>query len=130
MTVTTYDLDTLVSRGYIDSSDLITRHAELESLVNEDATDDDDLMAEERAELAELTEIIEEGSGIPDWTYGVVLIPEYQFEDYARELANDIGAIDRDAGWPVDYIDWALAADALKMDYTEIEIRGVTYLGR
>ena len=29
------------------------------------------------------------------------MIPEYDFAEYAQELAEDIGAIDRDAKWPV-----------------------------
>jgi hypothetical protein len=42
-------------------------------------------------------------------------------------MAEDIGAIDRDAGWPLGFIDWDAAAAALKMDYTEVSIRGYDY---
>lgn len=55
------------------------------------------------------------------------LIPEDEFEDYARDLAADIGAIDSDAGWPLSYIDWSAAADALQSDYTPITYQGTTY---
>lgn len=65
-----------------------------------------------------------------EWRYGVVLIPEGSFVDYARELADDIGAIDRDAGWPTAHIDWEAAADDLKIDYIETDFRGATYLYR
>jgi hypothetical protein len=64
-----------------------------------------------------------------DW-YPVTLIRESYFEDYAQELAEDIGAISRDAQWPLSYIDWPRAAEALKMDYTGAEFDGVTYYFR
>lgn len=59
-----------------------------------------------------------------------VLIHDRYFEDYARELAEDIGAIDKGASWPNTYIDWEAASNALKMDYTAYEIAGHTYWGR
>ena len=65
-----------------------------------------------------------------EWDYGAALIEEGEFEDHARELAEDIGAIDREAGWPNTCIDWEKAADELKMDYTVIEFEGETYYVR
>ena len=61
-----------------------------------------------------------------DW-YPASLIADSYFEDYARELADDIGAIDSRAAWPLTYIDWARAADALKQDYTGVTILGNDY---
>ena len=46
---------------------------------------------------------------------------------YARQLAEDIGAVNPDALWPYNYIDWEAAADDLKQDYASIEFDGVTY---
>lgn len=40
-------------------------------------------------------------------------------EDFAMDLAESIGAIDPDAGWPLGYIDWNRAARDLMMDYSE-----------
>jgi hypothetical protein len=60
----------------------------------------------------------------------VLILEGKAFEDYARDLAEDIGAIDRQAGWPADYIDWEAAADALAMDYTSVEFGGFDYLTR
>lgn len=109
--------------GCIDSRDITERLAELEA---DEARD-----ADEDQELDELRVIDSEGSAsIADWQYGETLIPECDFEDYARELADDIGAVKSDAGWPNSYIDWAAAADALKMDYSEVTIRGDAYLAR
>jgi hypothetical protein len=64
-----------------------------------------------------------------DW-YPGVMIRESHFEDYARQLADDIGAIDSDAGWPNSFIDWEKAADALKMDYGTVDFDGVEYYYR
>jgi len=63
-------------------------------------------------------------------SYEPTLIPDDEFEDYAQELAEDIGAIDDDAGWPANHIDWEAAADALRMDYTTIAFKGDDYLIR
>lgn len=39
---------------------------------------------------------------------------EYESEqDYARDLADDLGLVDRDASWPNNFIDWKRAADEL-----------------
>ena len=61
---------------------------------------------------------------------GAIFIDEDYFEDYARELAYDIGAIDSDTAWPCTHIDWDAAASELRMDYTEVEYEGNTYLVR
>ena len=44
------------------------------------------------------------------------------FEEYARELAEDIGAVQADADWPLRHIDWAAAAEELKADYSEFDV--------
>jgi antirestriction protein len=58
------------------------------------------------------------------------MIPAYDFIEYTQELAEDIGAIDRDAKWPVYCIDWERAARELKMDYTSVQVNGTTYYFR
>lgn len=65
------------------------------------------------------------------WRDGVTLIPDDDFEDYARDLAEDLhGDAIRSASWPFDCIDWEQAADALRMDYSSVEYEGTTYLYR
>lgn len=54
-------------------------------------------------------------------------VAEESFEEYAEQVAEEIGAIERGGGWPLSYIDWSRAADALKMDYRSIEWDGTTY---
>lgn len=58
------------------------------------------------------------------------LIDKDYFVTYAEELADDIGAVDRDASWPLTHIDWDAAADDLKQDYSEAEFDGHTYYTR
>lgn len=107
----------------IDSRDVIERIKELE------AQDKDEQEAEELAALKELNREGEDTFG-EEWEYGVTLVHEDYFEDYAQEFAEDIGAIDRNAQWPLQYIDWEEAADALKMDYSEVDFDGQAYYGR
>lgn len=123
-------LDDLVGTGqYIDSRDLIERFEELETEYK--AEDSEPLDDDELDEYNELKEIVEEGdSYFVDWQYGETLVSEHDWEDYARQLAEDVGAIKGDEGWPLDYIDWPRAAEALKMDYSSITIRGTEYWGR
>lgn len=61
-----------------------------------------------------------------------LMIPDDEFEDYAWQLAEDIGAIGRekDYTWPINHIDWKAASDELKMDFSEVEVDGTTYYFR
>ena len=80
------------------------------------------------AELAALKALADEASGYAaDWRHGEALIRDSYFTDYAMQLAEDIGAIDRNAQWPNTCIDWDQAARELQMDYTAVDFDGVTY---
>lgn len=80
---------------------------------------------EEYAELKALDEAGEQYAG--DWEYGESMIADDHFEEYAQELAEDIGAVNAEAKWPNNHIDWSAAAEELKGDYTAIEFRGKTF---
>lgn len=58
------------------------------------------------------------------------LIADHDFEDYAREYAEDIGAIGEDMRWPANCIDWERAARELRQDYRSVEYDGDTYWHR
>jgi hypothetical protein len=82
----------------------------------------------EAEELAALKSLASEGADYAaDWEHGETLIRDSYFKDYAMELADDIGAVDHSAAWPMTCIDWDQAARELKMDYSSIEFSGVTY---
>lgn len=134
------------SDDVIDSRDVIERIKELEDEreaaieeavetmgeedneeeVRQTAADNWDDTADGDA-LKALKALEEEASGSPDWRYGETLIRDSYFEDYAQELAEDIGAIDPKANWPTRCINWEQAAEELKQDYTAVEFDGVTY---
>ena len=126
----------LAGSEIIDSRDLIARLGELEqqeSLVldNDARTEGLALDDYEREELTTLRALSDEGRSIfPDWTHGVSLVRDSYFTEYTQELAEDIGAIGPNRQWPFHYIDWDAAADALRMDFTSIEIEGSTYWGQ
>lgn len=128
------------SEDIIDSRDIIERIEYLEGfLVDEEDRDADteyvklddetfELEFSEVEELRQLRELQSEGSDYsPDWKYGSTLIRDSYFEDYAQELAEDIGAINRESSWPNNCIDWEQAAQELQMDYTAVDFDGVTY---
>lgn len=104
----------------IDSRDVIARIDELESAGT--------LGEDDSEELTKLRNLASEGeSYAADWRHGEALISDDHFTAYAEELADDIGAIDKNASWPINHIDWNAAAEALKQDYSSIEYGSTTY---
>lgn len=109
----------------IDSRDIIEAQEELREtieLVREDGEDYD--CSADELELLAFDGDAEVGG---DWRYGEQLILEYCFVEYARELADDIGAIPADATWPLTCIDWDHAARELSYDYTLVTFLGHDY---
>lgn len=129
---------------YLDSRDIIARKEELEndydSLIFDVAhadKDDKELLQEYLDEWAEdyldeleaLQDICSQGEGYGDWGYGTQLIRDYEFENYAKEVARDCGYMDNKTcdNWPYNCIDWEEAAEQLQQDYSSIEAKGCTY---
>lgn len=124
--MTTNELD--LTADIIDVRDIIARIEELEN--NE--PDSEDAKWAQCDEYAKLTDILEElkGSGGDeqwrgDW-YPLTLIRDSYFVDYARELCEDIGDIPRNLASYIE-IDWDATARNIRMDYSSIDIDGVTY---
>jgi hypothetical protein len=127
---------------YIDSRDIIARVEYLKEAWAESTGEDPDTYAlsgddwkvglgdDEGEEMEALLALVEEASGLSDWWYGSTLIRDSYFVEYAQELAEDIGAVNSDAGWPVYCIDWEHAARDLQMDYTSVDFDGVDYWAR
>lgn len=85
------------------------------------------------ADLEELAALIafRDEVGSDEWGYGISFIPENDFVDYAEELARDIhGDAIYEGEWPMSHIDWDAAANSLRMDYSEIDLDGTTFLYR
>lgn len=131
----------------IDSRDVIEAiaeiEAELEDMPASGTEPDPDDRAELIDELATLKALEAEAEGYAaDWRYGETLIRDSYFEDYAEQLAEDLGVLGQsvDDGhfgsmprrkvsdtWPFTCIDWAEAADELRVDYTSVSFDGVDY---
>lgn len=97
----------------------------LDSRVLTEYAEDEDNEEDDPETVAAIRELAEDG--IADWEYGATLIREDYFEDYARQFAEDIGAIPNDASWPCTCIDWERAARELAMDYTSVSFLGHDY---
>lgn len=117
---------------YLDTRDLWTELLELrerDALTtgeeSEEIEDLEPLDEEETERLRVLTELFEE-IGEEAGHYGETLIPDWEFQRYAEELADDLGVVP-DAQWPLTHIDWAAAAEELKVDYSVVEFDGETY---
>lgn len=82
--------------------------------------------SDEQDELAELETLADE---VSEWTSGNQLIPEDDFEDYCKELCEDIGDIPRDMPSYI-VIDWEATARNLLADYSECEYQGNSYYYR
>ena len=124
---------------YIDVRDVIERVEELQAARTEYdehhgtpgawAKIDDG----EPQELQTLTDLLAElkgNGGDHEWEgawYPIGLIRDSYFEDYARELAEDCGAISRNSAWPLQHIDWKAAAEALQQDYMMVDYGQSTY---
>ena len=82
---------------------------------------------DEAKELEELNALADE---ITDWKHGETLIPCSDFQEYAQDFAEDVKAINRDARWPLNCINWEDAAEELAMDYMTVTFQGTDYYVR
>lgn len=80
----------------------------------------------ERCELMLLRQVARDASDYADdWLYGVQLIRDSYFQEFAQVLANDCYEIPGE--WPFRCIDWEQVARELQLDYYEVVFDGVTY---
>lgn len=130
MNDTTLDL----TADIIDVRDIIARIEELE--IEVETSGEGDHIAEWKA-LTAIMDDLKGCGGDEQWRggwYPLTLIRDHYFTEYAQELAEEIGAVDADAKWPNNCIDWDQAARELQMDYSSVEIahdgRWVSYFYR
>ena len=117
--------DTTNTADYLDSRDLEERIVKLADMPERDSVEHTELL-----ELEKLRDQYIDSFGRDSWNFGAQFIRDSYFEYYARELADDTGAINSDMTWPNNCIDWEQAARELQMDYTEFDYDGVTYWAR
>jgi hypothetical protein len=128
----------------IDSRDIESRIVDLEGEFESYMSDLDDAEGDEEIEKAEedleswLDEYVDTYVSLmvfrdeaqqytSEWRYGATIIHDDYFEDYAKQLAEDIGVIERNAPWPIRWIDWNAAIKELQQDFSEITFDGNTY---
>jgi hypothetical protein len=123
--ITTLDL----TADIIDVRDIIARVEELESAgYGMPISGDEELkneLTDLRSILAELVGYGGDEQWRGDW-YPVTLIQDKYFEDHARELLDDCGLIPKDLPHYIA-IDWETTAQNIQVDYTPVEIDGLTY---
>ena len=104
----------------LDSRDLLD---ELKTLDEEDSYD---------KERIEMIDDLKEEVGKDNFEMGVTFIRENYWVQYCEDLAYDCGYMDRqDDNNPLHYhIDWQGWADAVEMDYSQIDFDGNTYYWR
>lgn len=127
------------NQDFIDSRDIISRIEELRVdlngvVLNEETSEyeiDGVNYSIEYEELESLEALNAEGLRLSaDWVHGCTLIRDSYFEEYAMDLAEDIGAIESRDHWPATCINWESACDTIKCDYAELQFNGVTYYVR
>lgn len=118
----------------LNLNDLADTMADLEQREHDEENPLDD---DERDELKDLRSLAQDlgyddADGLKRYARDEHLLIEEgrSFEEYAEQLADEIGAIDRNAAWPVNCIDWEKAAQQLAQDYTTVTYQGTDYLIR
>ena len=124
---TKYD-DVIDSRDVIEAIEELQGEIEAKTHESDDEADVEEV-AELQAELDALLKLQEQAEWASDWRHGEQLIRDSYFAEYAEELADDCGMVDRKLAsqWPYTCIDWERAARDLRMDYSSVEFDGETY---
>ena len=117
---------------FLDIRDLIARFEYIENIRLEMGQIDEwvDEYDDEFNILRDVLRELRGQGGDEQWQgswYPCTLIKEDYFEEYARQLAEDVGSITDNMTWPCNFIDWQEAAEQLQMDYSSIEIAGTTF---
>lgn len=121
-------LEDLSAEDVIDSRDLEETITELEDERAEALEDDEASWNNpDGAELLDALQALRQATEDEGWHDGIGFIRDSHFEDYARGLADDIGAVNAEATWPNNCIDWERAARELQQDYSTVEIGRVTF---
>ena len=82
-----------------------------------------DMDEDEMRELNCLSQLVSFADSYHDDT----LIRDSYFNEYAQELADEMGVIPANYVWPTNCIDWDKAARELQSDYVEVDFAGTTY---
>lgn len=84
---------------------------------------DEDMPSEDYARLTALEEL-EDEVNLNDAN---ALVPDADWVEFAKNLAEGIGSVDDAARWPATCIDWDQAAAELAQDYTMVDFDAESY---
>ena len=119
--------------GTIDDDEVARLENNLEAL-RRDVSEIEFTVREVRDDIKELQNELEPfvdleraAEAYGNWQGGAELIRDDYFEDYARNLAESMYTDNMSSDWPFNCIDWAVAADLLKSDYTRVNFDGEDY---
>lgn len=112
---------------YLDSRDMQERLNYLDGFDDEDLTKDE---LDERIELCRIRQELIGDYGSEAWGWGYGFIRDTFFLNYAREFAEEIGAIDKNSYWLTCHIDWKGVARGMQQDYWEVTLFGNLYWTR
>lgn len=93
----------------------------------DDISDFEDIWNDEMTHISEIDSIEDIFSS--EFDYGVTLVENDDFEDYTRELLEELGYIPKDFPTWIE-IDWSATSANVEQDYTDVTYRGTSYLGR
>jgi hypothetical protein len=111
----------------LDLSALAGEYEDLEAMAEAEELEEGD--AERISAIHALAEELGYGDIGDASRAGVDLIAEDDFEEHARETAEQVSECDFN-NWPLTCIDWKQAAEELQSDYSSIEFDGITYYTR
>ena len=83
--------------------------------------------------MRELEALVSECEGyVPDWTYGVELVHEDNFQDHIEGIIDECYDLPQSSEWPFRHLtlDLEAASKEARQDYTEVAFDGETYLVR
>lgn len=114
--------------GYLYLDKLAKELSDLEAPLE----DEDELDEDERERLTALRKLDDQlFTSMDEYAANEsLLIPEEEFEDYCQQWASDCGYAESESSPLSWYIDWERWADDMKIDFTEVEFEGDTYLIR
>lgn len=96
--------------------------------MNADELWDEWEQSDEGIELHILEKLASEAGNAEDWSYGVTLIRDSYFEEYAEELVKEIGDLPKDLPWYIESnIDWKGVVEDIQQDYFSADFDGITY---
>ena len=111
-----------IGNQYLDSRDIVERLNYLENLPKEEVQEEEEY-PDEYKELFDLREEI----GKENFDFGITFIEVDYWEEYAEELAYDVGLADRNNTTFNWYIDWEKWAEALSQDYSSVNLGSYEY---